>query len=75
MVNFDKHSWLSSESRASNDLKGDKERDVCLQTLRTPGLYAEIKIANITRVPEAQKAALRMLGAVDETIPTPSLTA
>ena len=68
------HGYLLNHEPVT-DLKGDKERDVCLQTLRTPGLYAEIKIANITGVPEAQKAALKMLGAVDETIPTPSLTA
>jgi len=39
---------------------------LCLQTLRTPGLYAGMKIAGVTGMSEAQKIALKMLGAVDD---------
>jgi WD40 repeat protein len=39
-----------------------------LQTLRTPGLYAGMKIAGVTGISEAQKLALKMLGAVDDSV-------
>lgn len=52
----------------------DVEQGVCLQTLSTPGLYAGMQIAGITGIPEAQKRALKLLGAVDETILTSRLT-
>jgi WD40 repeat protein/DNA-binding SARP family transcriptional activator len=39
---------------------------VCLATLRAPGPYAGMNISGATGISEAQKAALRALGAVEE---------
>lgn len=44
----------------------DLERGVCLQTLHTPRLYAGMKIAGVTGISEAQKTALKLLGAVND---------
>jgi WD40 repeat protein/thymidylate kinase len=38
----------------------------CTQVLRPPGPYAGMKITGVTGISEAQKAALRALGAVEE---------
>lgn len=39
--------------------------EACVQTVYTPGPYAGMNIAGVTGISEAQKAALKMLGAVD----------
>jgi WD40 repeat protein len=39
----------------------------CLHTLRAPGPYAGLNIIGVTGLSEAQKAALKALGAVEET--------
>jgi WD40 repeat protein/DNA-binding SARP family transcriptional activator len=39
-----------------------------LQTLHTPGLYAGMMIAGVTSMSEAQKIALKMLGAIDDPV-------
>jgi WD40 repeat protein len=39
-----------------------------LQTLHTPGLYAGMMIAGVTGMSEAQKIALKMLGAIDDPV-------
>src|SRR5262249_24075172 len=39
-----------------------------LQILRSPSLYAGMKIAGVTGMTQAQKLALKMLGAVDEPV-------
>lgn len=57
---------LASSSTDETIRLWDLERGVCQQTLRTPGLYAGMKIAGISGVTEAQKMALKMLGAVDD---------
>jgi predicted ATPase/WD40 repeat protein/DNA-binding SARP family transcriptional activator len=41
-------------------------RSTCLQTLRAPGPYASMNITGVTGITDAQKAALKALGAVDE---------
>ncbi|MCE7985139.1 MAG: hypothetical protein DYG89_28535 [Caldilinea sp. CFX5] len=38
----------------------------CLATLRAPGPYADMNITGVTGISEAQKAALRALGAIEE---------
>ncbi|MDQ2995838.1 MAG: hypothetical protein M3R61_02100 [Chloroflexota bacterium] len=44
----------------------DVETGVCLYTLRAPGPYAGMNIANATGISDAQKTALKALGAVVE---------
>jgi non-specific serine/threonine protein kinase len=44
----------------------DVETGACLEALRAPGPYAGMNIAGVTGISEAQKAALKALGAVDE---------
>jgi WD40 repeat protein len=44
----------------------DLDTGICLHTLRAPGPYAGMNIANVTGISEAQKAALKSLGAVAE---------
>ena len=39
---------------------------VCLQTIKTPGPYAGMNITGVTGISDAQKAALRALGAIEE---------
>lgn len=43
----------------------DAERGICLETLRAPGPYEDMNITGATGITEAQKAALKALGAVD----------
>jgi predicted ATPase/WD40 repeat protein/DNA-binding SARP family transcriptional activator len=47
----------------------DLETNSCRQVLRAPGPYAGMNITGVTGISEAQQAALKALGAVDETIP------
>jgi WD40 repeat protein len=42
----------------------DVQTGSCLQTVRAHGPYAGMNITGVTGIPEAQKAALRALGAV-----------
>ena len=44
----------------------DVERGQCLQTLQAPGPYEGMTITDVTGISEAQKATLKMLGAVEE---------
>ena len=44
----------------------DVASGVCLQILRAPGPYAGMNITGVTGISEAQKVALRALGAVEE---------
>jgi WD40 repeat protein len=44
--------------------------EACVQTVYVPGPYADMNITGVTGVSAAQKVTLKMLGAVDETIPT-----
>ena len=43
----------------------DSDTGQCLQTWRVPGPYAGMRIAGITGIREAQRMALRVLGAVE----------
>lgn len=44
----------------------DAPNAACLATLRSPGPYAGMNITGVTGISDAQKAALRALGAVEE---------
>ncbi|MFN8489016.1 MAG: BTAD domain-containing putative transcriptional regulator [Caldilineaceae bacterium] len=44
----------------------DVSSGACLQILRTPGPYAGMNITGVTGISDAQKAALKALGAVEE---------
>jgi WD40 repeat protein len=47
----------------------DVATGVCLHTLRASGPYAGLNIASVTGISEAQKTALRVLGAVEQETP------
>jgi len=44
----------------------DVESGQCQRILRPPGPYAGMKITGVTGISEAQRAALKALGAVEE---------
>lgn len=44
------------------------ESGACLQTLQTRGPYAGMNIRGVTAITDAQQAALKALGAVDDEI-------
>jgi len=44
----------------------DVSSGTCLQTLRTPGPYSGMNISGVTGISEAQKAALKALGALEQ---------
>ncbi|MFN8440612.1 MAG: BTAD domain-containing putative transcriptional regulator [Caldilineaceae bacterium] len=56
---------LASASQDETIRLWDVHSGVCLQTLRTPGPYAGMNITSVTGISEAQKAALKALGAVE----------
>jgi WD40 repeat protein/DNA-binding SARP family transcriptional activator len=58
--------WLASGSADETIRLWDVATGACLQTLRADGPYAGMNIAGVTGISEAQKAALKALGAVDE---------
>ena len=58
-------SLLASASQDETIRLWDVHSGVCLQTLRTPGPYAGMNIKSVTGISEAQKAALKALGAVE----------
>jgi len=43
----------------------DVKSGACLHTFSAPGPYARMNIADVTGISDAQKAALKALGAVD----------
>ncbi len=56
---------LASASHDNSIRLWDVATGVCLQTLRTPGPYAGMNITGVTGISEAEKVALRALGAVE----------
>jgi WD40 repeat protein len=44
------------------------ETGACLQTLRAPGPYTGMNITGVTGISEAQKAALKTLGAYEQSV-------
>ncbi|MEZ4736538.1 MAG: hypothetical protein R3E79_56345 [Caldilineaceae bacterium] len=60
-------SRLLASSSADATIKiWDLQSGVCLQTLRPPGPYAGMKITGVTGISNAQRDALKALGAVEE---------
>ncbi|MEZ4734634.1 MAG: WD40 repeat domain-containing protein [Caldilineaceae bacterium] len=57
---------LASASHDNSIRLWDVRSGVCVQTLHTPGPYAGMNITGVTGISEAQKAALKALGAVEE---------
>ena len=56
---------LASASHDNSIRLWDVRSGVCLQVLRTPGPYAGMNISGVTGISDAQKAALKALGAVE----------
>ncbi len=57
---------LLASSSADETIKiWDLQSGVCLKTLRPPGPYAGMNITGVTGISEAQRAALKALGAVE----------
>src|SRR5262249_5114002 len=57
--------WIASGSTDATIRLWDVATGACLHTLRTDGPYTGMNIAGVTGVSAAQKAALRVLGAVE----------
>ncbi|MEZ4869251.1 MAG: tetratricopeptide repeat protein [Caldilineaceae bacterium] len=66
--------WLASASLDGTVKVWDVRTQECRHTLQPPGPYAGMNITGVTGISEAQKAALRVLGAL-ETVPVASLGA
>ncbi|MFN8440614.1 MAG: BTAD domain-containing putative transcriptional regulator [Caldilineaceae bacterium] len=56
---------LASASHDNSIRLWDVATGTCLQTLRAPGPYAGMNITGVTGISDAQRAALRALGAVE----------
>ena len=57
---------LASASQDETIRLWDVTTGACRQILRAPGPYAGMNITSVTGISEAQKAALKALGAVEE---------
>jgi WD40 repeat protein len=57
--------FLSSSSSDGTIRVWDMQSGDCVQTLRVEGPYAGMNITGVTGITEAQKAALKALGAVE----------
>jgi hypothetical protein len=58
--------WIASGSMDGAVKLWDMQTGACLKTLHAKGPYAGMNIAGVTGISEAQKAALKGLGAVEE---------
>ena len=66
-VAFSPNSQILASGGADETIRlWDVETKICVRTLRIPGPYEGMNITGVTGITDAQRAALKALGAVEE---------